>query len=410
MEDIGPDGASIRWLLPAVFVIGVALAIAASLAPAPYRWSAMVFLPAAIMGGVIPLAIRRLAVQPVQAQVLAMNEATRFARRELHAERTLRANLRELDRGLDQASTEETAVELIRHALLRHQGDRACEVHLVDAVEPIMELRVATSDRPLPGERVSPWDALASRTDGALSWESTEQLDICPHVASRVAQPHAAAAVPLQATGRLLGVLYLFDREGTIFSSEEIIELEDLAAVIAARLAILRAAAPGKHTDVVDRLTGLPDRAAMQERVIRLLERRQPFTLAVADIDGYTALNVAHGRETGDRVLQVAARVARQVLRPDDLVGRIGGDELLFVLPQTGVDNATRALERLREELVLAQAVSDDPAITFSIGVIGSSTGGTIEALLQRAAGALNHAKSQGGNRVVVAQPAPRSN
>ena len=89
--------------------------------------------------------------------------------------------------------------------------------------------------------------------------------------------------------------------------------------------------------------------------------------------------------------------------------GFSGGNELLFILPRTMPDDATRALERLREELVLAQSVSGDPTITMSIGVIGSTTGGTIEALLHRAAGALNHAKSQGGNRVVVAQPAPKA-
>ena len=73
------------------------------------------------------------------------------------------------------------------------------------------------------------------------------------------------------------------------------------------------------------------------------------------------------------------------------------------MLPRTRPDDATRALERLREELVLAQSASTDPPFTLSIGVIGSTAGGTIEEILHRAAGALKHAKSQGGNRVVVA-------
>ena len=73
----------------------------------------------------------------------------------------------------------------------------------------------------------------------------------------------------------------------------------------------------------------------MQERVIRLLEERQSFTVAVADIDSFGVLNDQHGREVGDRALQTAGQVARRAIRPDDIVGRIGGDELLFIFPRT---------------------------------------------------------------------------
>ncbi|MEM9468056.1 MAG: sensor domain-containing diguanylate cyclase [Actinomycetota bacterium] len=408
LEDAEPIGLSMRMLMLAVFAGIASVALAASFVPEPYQWGAMILLPAATMGIVLPKVIQRWTIIPVEAEILEATEGARLARRELHQERSTRAALRELDRGLDQAVDETEALALVHQALNRQQLDRACELHLVEPVDPVLSLRVATSAHALPGERLSPWDSVAARTGTTLCYETTDRLDACPHLRSRVRQPQSAVAVPLQATGRLLGVLYLFDREGAVFTTPEVTELEDLAAIVAARIAVLRAAAPAKLADAADRLTGLPDRAAMQDRMIRLLETRQPFTLAVADIDGFGALNVAFGREAGDRVLRTTAQVARRVLRPDDQVGRIGGDEFLLVFPRTSTADATKALERLREELAITQSTSDDPRITLSIGVIGSATGGTIEALLQRAAGALNHAKGAGGNRVVVAQPAPR--
>ena len=59
--------------------------------------------------------------------------------------------------------------------------------------------------------------------------------------------------------------------------------------------------------------------------------------------------------------------------------------------------------------LLTALGLPDRRELALSIGVIGSASGGTIEEILHRAAGALNHAKRQGGNRVVVAHPAKDS-
>jgi diguanylate cyclase (GGDEF)-like protein len=217
----------------------------------------------------------------------------------------------------------------------------------------------------------------------------------------------SAIAIPVNVMGRLLGVLYGLGPEGQQPGVGDVKFLEDVANLVGARLAILRAsAAMATAPDDIDKLTGLPDRSAMQDRVLRLLRERQPFTVAVADIDDFGRLNEIEGREAGDRALQLVARVSRRAIRPGDLIGRIGGDEFLFVMPRTRTDDATRAFERLREELTLAQTGSSDPTFSLSIGVIGSSSGGTIEEILHRAAGALAHAKSQGGNRVIVAHTA----
>lgn len=342
-----------------------------------------------------------------------MNRKLSNTKRELHDEKQERSVLRELDAALDVAATESAAIDVVRESFAKHLSMQPMEFHLVDAVDPVLELAVATGDHATkPGVRTSPWDSLAARSNTTLVYATTDRLDVCPHLRDRLHSPMSAIAVPVNVMGRLLGVLYGLGPAGQQPGFGDVKFLEDMGRLIGARLAILRASSMTAATaDNVDKLTGLPDRAAMQERVLRLLRDRQAFTVAVADIDDFSRLNETQGREAGDRALQLLARIARKAVRPGDIIGRIGGDEYLFVMPQTNPDDATRAFERLREELVLAQATTNDPQFTLSIGVIGSSSGGTIEEILHRAAGALTHAKTQGGNRVVVAHTAkPSSN
>ena len=76
-------------------------------------------------------------------------------------------------------------------------------------------------------------------------------------------------------------------------------------SIIAARIAVLRAAAPAKHAHASDRLTGLPDRAAMQDRVIRLLETREPFTLALLPVRNRRLLGADHLLESRPLALEL---------------------------------------------------------------------------------------------------------
>lgn len=339
------------------------------------------------------------------------NRRLSASRRELHDEKQERAVLRELDAALDHAPSEAEAIDVIRESFTKHLSMQPMELHLVDPIDPVLELAIATGDHPTkPAERTSPWDSLAARSNTTLVYDTTDRLDACAHMLSRLHRPMSAIAIPVNVMGRLLGVLYGFGPEGQQPGAGDVKFLQDVASLVGARLAILRASiATAATAENIDKLTGLPDRAAMQERVLRMLRERQPFTVAVADIDGFGRLNEVEGTEVGDRALQLVARISRRAIRPGDIIGRIGGDEFLYVLPRTTPEDATRAFERLREELTLAQAGSADPPFSLSIGVIGSGSGGTIEEILHRAAGALDHAKSQGGNRVVVAHTAKPS-
>ncbi len=388
----------------AAVVVGAGSA-ATGAAPEAFDWPLRVAIPAALAGLGTPLLAQVFFGRRLDDARRHANERVAESKRALHDERAERQMLRALDRALDQVVNEREAIDVIRESFTRNFGKRPVELHLVDSVEPVLTLSVATGKhQPVAGDRSSPWDSLAARTNATLTYETTDRLDVCGHLKSRLPKPMSAIAVPLNATSQLLGVLYHFRPPGQLIDPRLVDHLEDIAGIIAARIAVIRTATSGPQADAVDRLTGLPDRAAMQERVLRLLKERQSFTVAVADIDGFSRLNDSLGRQAGDNALQMLSRVSRRTIRPEDVVGRIGGDELLFILPRTTPSDATRAFERLREELVLAQSEDESEPFTLSIGVIGSSSGGTIEEILHRAAGALNHAKTQGGNRVIVAQ------
>jgi two-component system, cell cycle response regulator len=163
---------------------------------------------------------------------------------------------------------------------------------------------------------------------------------------------------------------------------------------------------------LTDELTGLHNRRYVFAHLNELLDRMKEggvggTAVMLLDIDHFKAVNDRYGHPAGDAVLrQLAARARRQV-RSVDLVGRLGGEEFLVVMPETGSAEAAVVAERLRA------AVADEPfvlpaggkslAITVSIGVAVTGDGQEgLEDLLKRADDALYAAKNAGRDRVVA--------
>jgi diguanylate cyclase (GGDEF)-like protein len=154
-----------------------------------------------------------------------------------------------------------------------------------------------------------------------------------------------------------------------------------------------------------DELTGLPNRRALtsilEQEASRAHRSGQPLSLVLADVDDLKRCNDEHGHACGDSVLTAVGRMLRRALREHDVVGRWGGDEFLFVLPETDLEGALNVAERARVE------VADTPfewhgaalPITLSLGV-ATTAGSHAEAALQRADEALLDAKRAGKNRV----------
>jgi len=157
----------------------------------------------------------------------------------------------------------------------------------------------------------------------------------------------------------------------------------------------------------VDELTGLPNRRATLERLNQLIDQSKRFNKELSvlsiDIDHFKSINDTWGHAVGDQALVMFAQVASGLGRKTDFCGRMGGEEFLFVLSGSNVENAQGFGNKLRQCLVLKPIVlSNEESITLKIsaGVALLDKQESIESLLARADEAMYKAKQQGRDRV----------
>jgi diguanylate cyclase (GGDEF)-like protein len=158
-----------------------------------------------------------------------------------------------------------------------------------------------------------------------------------------------------------------------------------------------------------DPLTGLANHRAFQERlhaeVARALRHDRPLALALIDVDHFKAINDLSGHATGDRVLATLGARLQGLLRSEDLLARIGGDEFALLMPETEEGQARIVLERARVELERTPLV-DDIRVRISSGICELSRAGDGDALVRLADGALYWSKEHGRNVTAVYDPA----
>lgn len=154
-----------------------------------------------------------------------------------------------------------------------------------------------------------------------------------------------------------------------------------------------------------DALTGLPNRRRLYEELRQLIgmaERYgQRFCVCLFDLDHFKQLNDRHGHLIGDQVLCAVAHTVLLHLRTVDHFGRWGGEEFAILLPQTCLQDAQTALERVRLALHTI-SVPDASVITASFGVTEYLPGDTSETILHRADQTMYLAKTTGRNRIAV--------
>ncbi|MBN9440880.1 PleD family two-component system response regulator [Bosea sp. (in: a-proteobacteria)] len=166
---------------------------------------------------------------------------------------------------------------------------------------------------------------------------------------------------------------------------------------------------------VLDQLTGLHNRRFMDTRLVAMFDesalRARALSVLVLDVDHFKAVNDSWGHDAGDEVLKEFADRVRACTRGIDLVARMGGEEVVVVLPDTGPKAAYAVAERIREKVentpFAIYANSRDITVTVSIGVASRKAGDASSAdIMKRADDALYRAKAGGRNRVIAANAA----
>jgi diguanylate cyclase (GGDEF)-like protein/PAS domain S-box-containing protein/putative nucleotidyltransferase with HDIG domain len=161
-----------------------------------------------------------------------------------------------------------------------------------------------------------------------------------------------------------------------------------------------------------DALTGLYSRRVFDDELNRawqIGERRGlPLSLLMLDLDHFKVLNDTYGHQVGDQVLTEASRLIRSTVRAGDTVVRYGGDEIVVILPLTGIEETHRAGERLLDAFrrhTFCQGIHD-LRTTVSIGAAsGTGSGQPAPQILMRADQALYRAKQSGSNMLCLSEP-----
>jgi diguanylate cyclase len=157
---------------------------------------------------------------------------------------------------------------------------------------------------------------------------------------------------------------------------------------------------------LIDTLTGLPNRAAWNERLEREIDQlqRKPSSLllGILDLDHFKRINDGYGHLAGDKVLKIIAGQLRQRLRASDFIARFGGEEFVLLLPTTPMDEGLPLLERLRASIEQCpfHFKGERVTVTVSMGITVFRPGERSDVVLKRADQALYRAKHEGRNRI----------
>jgi diguanylate cyclase len=159
---------------------------------------------------------------------------------------------------------------------------------------------------------------------------------------------------------------------------------------------------------MTDSLTGLVNRRKIKEYFTNEQSRFERngllFSLVIADIDHFKLINDTHGHSAGDTILKGIALLFRQSLRRIDAICRWGGEEFVFLLPETDSKHSETVAEKLRqavsEKVFIHQEI--ELTITMSFGVAPYQPGQSLEDLIDHADRALYVSKESGRNRVTV--------
>jgi diguanylate cyclase (GGDEF)-like protein/PAS domain S-box-containing protein len=245
---------------------------------------------------------------------------------------------------------------------------------------------------------------------GRVHWvEDTKVGLICKHIQNP--PPNGYLCVPMMAQSEAVGVLHLVQPEGTQMPEAKQRLAMAMAEHVGMALSNLRLHETLRNQSIRDQLTGLFNRSFMEESLeleLRRAARSQlSLSLIMLELDNFQLITEDFGLDVGDSILRRTGMLLQANVRKGDIACRYNNQTYVVILPQGGFEAG-----RLRAETLCSMArtleVKYQSAqvghITASLGLaIFPGHGQTVESLLRSAEAALNRAKNNGGDCVVVA-------
>ena len=289
--------------------------------------------------------------------------------------------------------------------MLLNDETRELEVRVVRGIDPLVERKINMGE--IECTKIKIGEGIAGRvveTKEAICVDNVhESKDFKKSDKSNV---ESILCVPMINQDECIGVLNITNKtSGEKFTKED----TELLTTLAGQAAVTISNANLYHLAITDGLTQLYIhryfRQKLVEEIRRSLRYKRSFSLILSDIDHFKRFNDTYGHQQGDAVLATTAKIFKSKIRDLDIACRYGGEEFAILLPETDLQGAIKAAERIREAVESYEYPAlegDEPLkVTLSLGV-ATCPAHSIEAdgLIKKADVALYACKEAGRNCV----------
>jgi diguanylate cyclase (GGDEF)-like protein len=217
--------------------------------------------------------------------------------------------------------------------------------------------------------------------------------------------------VPLVCQDRAVGVLNLADKADGMYTADDVALIELFGQLVGASIGNIKLFEKIQRQATTDGLTGLVNHRVFYEILEKELWRTRRYggliSLIMIDIDNLKKINDSYGHRAGDRVIREISRRIKTCIRQIDTAARYGGDEFAVILPNTSLEEATIAAERM-VDIVSGSPITwkrQQIALSVSVGLGQYDSESSPEEITSRSDEALYTAKQAGKNTVRIFEP-----
>lgn len=286
-------------------------------------------------------------------------------------------------------------------------GNRPCSISLVNASRNLVEMKIQWGSD-WPGTQVYSPDECWSLRKGKFHFsEDSLSSQTCAHMED---EHRDTLCIPLLAHGQTLGVFHI------VVGDDFTPEMESIAFTLAEHLGLslanLSLQERLRNQAIRDPLTGLFNRRHMEQtlelELNRAIRHEKSCAMLMLDLDHFKQFNDNFGHDAGDYVLKSFAELLKNTVRKEDIICRVGGEEIAIILPDTGIEQAAICAGKICQ----ASAEQDLTYRGLALGQVTTSIGvstypehaKTPKDLVKKADIALYEAKNKGRNQYVICE------